>query len=457
MKKNLILLGSLCLAVLWGCKKEVTNEKTANSTSSQNAAAGSLQGEYVKGELLIKFKKGISKDARSVVLSRINGSVTRQILTKAMERFGDNEGIYKIKIPIAVEDAIAKLKGLSEIVYAEPNYIYQHAAVSNDPYFTNGSLWGMYGDLSSPANQYGSQAAEAWAKGHTGSASVVVGLIDEGSMYNHEDLAANFWTNPYDPVDGVDNDGNGFIDDIHGWDFYSGDNSTFDGTTDDHGTHTAGTLGAKGGNAKGVAGVSWNLTIINAKFLGPFGGSTEDAIESVDYFTDLKARHGLKIVATSNSWGGGGFSQGLKDAIDRAGQANILFCAAAGNYTSNNDVSPFYPATYTSPAIISVASITNTGAISWFSNYGATSVDIGAPGSGIWSTLPGAGGTSTYGAYDGTSMATPHVAGAIAIAASQRPAWTAAQLKLAILRTAKPTPSLNGKCVTGGRLDMSRF
>jgi subtilisin family serine protease len=374
-----------------------------------------------------------------------------------MERFGDNEGIYKIKIPIAVADAINKLKGASEIVYAEPNYIYHHAATSNDPYFTNGSLWGMYGDLSSPQNQYGSQASEAWAKGHTGSASTVVGLIDEGSMFAHEDLSANFWTNPYDPVDGVDNDGNGFIDDVHGWDFYDNDNTTFDGTGDDHGTHTAGTIGAVGGNGKGVAGVNWKVTMINTKFLGPFGGSTDDAIECVDYLTDLKVRHGLKIVATNNSWGGGGFSQGLKDAIDRAGQANILFCAAAGNYTSNDDVSPFYPASYTSPAIISVAAINSAGGLAYFSNYGAKSVDIAAPGQAIYSTLPGANNSSIYGSYDGTSMATPHVTGAIALAASLRPNLTAAQLKTIILRTAKPTPSLSGKCVTGGRLDMSRF
>ena len=457
MKKNLILLGTLCLVVLWGCKKEAINEKTINSTSSQNAATGSLQGEYNKGELLIKFKKGLSEDARTFVLSRINGSVTKRILTKTMERFGDNEGIYKIKIPIAVEEALNKLKGASEIVYAEPNYIYHHAATSNDPYFTNGSLWGMYGDLSTPKNQYGSQAAEAWAKGHTGSSSIVVGLIDEGSMFAHEDLAANFWTNPYDPVDGVDNDGNGFIDDVHGWDFYENNNSTFDGTGDDHGTHTAGTIGAAGGNGKGVVGVNWKVTIINTKFLGPFGGSTDDAIECVDYFTDLKIRHGLKIVTTSNSWGGGGFSQGLKDAIDRAGQANILFCAAAGNYSSNDDVSPFYPASYTSPSIISVAAINSSGGLAWFSNYGAASVDIAAPGQGVWSTLPGANNSSIYGSYDGTSMATPHVAGAIALAASLRPGLTAAQLKTIILRTAKPTPSLSGKCVTGGRLDMSRF
>jgi hypothetical protein len=457
MKKNLILLGTLCLLVLWGCKKEAINEKVDTSATSQNAAAGSLQGEYKKGELLIKFKKGISADARSSVLSRIKGSVAKQILTKAMQHFGDNDGVYKIKIPISVEDAINKLKGLSEIVYAEPNYLYYHAAMSNDPYFTNGSLWGMYGDLSSPANQYGSQASEAWAKGHTGSSSVYVGLIDEGAMYAHEDLAANFWTNPYDPVDGVDNDGNGYIDDVHGWDFFNDDNTTFDGIGDDHGTHTAGTIGAAGGNGKGVAGVNWKVTIINAKFLGPFNGSTEDAILSVDYLTDLKIRHNLKLVTTSNSWGGGGFSQGLKDAIERGGKADILFCAAAGNNSRNNDVSAYYPATYTSPNIISVASITNAGLLSWFSDYGATTVDIAAPGSGVYSTLPGSGGTSTYGSYDGTSMATPHVAGAIALAASIRTGLTARQLKAIIMRTAEPTPSLNGKCVTGGRLNMSRF
>lgn len=357
--------------------------------------------------------------------------------------------------------AIALLRSHPNVEYAEPNYIYNHTATSNDPYYTNGSLWGMYGDATSPANQYGSQAGEAWALNHTGSASVLVAVIDEGIQWSHEDLAANMWVNPFDPVDGIDNDGNGYKDDTRGWDFDGNNNSTYDGTQDDHGTHVAGTIGAIGGNGKGVAGVNWNVKIITVKFLGRRGGTTANAIKSVDYVTDLKTRHGLNIVATNNSWGGGGYSQGLYDAIQRANNANILFIAAAGNGGSdgvgdNNDNTPHYPSSYTNTNIIAVASITSTGARSSFSNYGATSVDLGAPGSGIYSTLPSSA-NNKYGSYSGTSMATPHVTGGAALYAAYHSGSTASQIKNAILSSAVPTASLSGRCVTGGRLNVSGF
>ncbi len=457
MKKVSVKLAILSMALLAGCQKDISNKQT-NATTSDDAVQQQVQtAAMVPNELLVKFKAGISDNNRAAIMSLIQANVSERLLTAAMQRAGDREGIFLLRIPGNVMQAISQLKGIENVVYAEPNFIYQHNAVSNDVHYTNGHLWGMYGDASSPANNYGSQAAEAWAANHTGSTSVVVGVIDEGAMFAHEDLAANFWTNPFDPVDGVDNDGNGYKDDVHGWDFVQNNNTTFDGTQDDHGTHVSGTIGAKGGNSVGVAGINWSVTILNAKFLGSSGGTTANAIKCVDYVTDLKTRHGMNIVATNNSWGGGGFSQGLKDAIDRAGTANILFVAAAGNNSRNTDNSPNYPSCYTSSNIISVASITKTGGKSSFSNWGATTVDIGAPGSGIWSTLPASGGGSKYGSYDGTSMATPHVTGAAALYASTHPGSTAAQIKAAILNSAVATPSLAGKCVTGGRLNVSGF
>ncbi len=284
---------------------------------------------------------------------------------------------------------------------------------------------------------------------------------------SHTDLGANIWTNTFDPVDGIDNDGNGYVDDVRGWDFANNDNTTYDGSSDDHGTHVAGTIGAVGGNAVGVAGVNWNVTMIPVKFLGKNGGTTANAIKAINYLTDLKTRHGLNIVASNNSWGGGGFSQGLLDAINAGGNAGILFVAAAGNGGSdgvgdNNDTTPNYPSNYVCASangdcVIAVAAINSTGAKASFSNYGATTVDLGAPGQAIYSTLPSKSNTSTYGSYSGTSMATPHVTGAVALYASTHGTATAADIKAAILAAATPTASMAGRTVTGGRLNVSAF
>ncbi len=453
-------------ALLVGAVAACQSNNDMISPSDDSALTGARGGrsenaEVVPNEMIIKFKKGVSASRRAEILASVNGKVQEKILTKMMEKDGDQEGIDVVNMPLVALEALARVKDLDEIEYAEPNYIYQHNATSNDTYYTNGSLWGTYGSSTSPANQFGSGAATAWANNKLGSNSVYIGIIDEGYMYTHPDLAANVGVNPGEVANnGVDDDRNGLIDDVYGWDFAGNDKQVFDGVDDDHGTHCAGTIGAKGGNGTGVAGVVWNVKMLNAKFLGSTGGTTAAAIKAVDYFTDLKVRHGLNIVATSNSWGGGGYSQALKDAIDRANSAGILFVAAAGNSGTNNDVTANYPSGYTSSNVIAVASITSTGTLSSFSQYGATTVDIGAPGSGIWSTVPRRSGgrvTASYASYNGTSMATPHVSGAVALYASLNPGATAAQIKAAILNSATPTPSLVGKCVTGARLNVTNF
>jgi serine protease len=412
------------------------------------------------GELLVKYRDGSTAVQQSAVRQ---GLGAQKIDTVRGGNAGRGE-LSLLRLP-AGKDIAAAVRALSAnpmVEFVEPNWTYQHNAVSNDTYYTNGSLWGMYGDASSPANQYGSQAAEAWAGGHTDCSNVYVGIIDEGIYYSHEDLTNVVWTNPYDPADGVDNDGNGYVDDIRGWDFDGGSNNiNSGGATDDHGTHVSGTIAGVGGNGKGVAGACWSgVKLISAKFLGRRGGTTANAIKAVDYITDLKTRHGLNIVATNNSWGGGGFSQGLQDAIGRADTAGILFVAAAGNSATDNDATPSYPSNYPNANVIAVASITSTGALSSFSQWGATTVDIGAPGSGIYSTVPVASKGSVisgYASYSGTSMATPHVTGAAALYKSSHPGATAVDVKAAILGSAVPTPSLSGKVVTGGRLNASGF
>ena len=363
----------------------------------------------------------------------------------------------------SVSAAIAKFKSSPGVRYAEPDYLLTKQVTSDDPYYTGGSLWGMYGDGTSPTNPFGSAAGEAWAAGYTGSRSVAIGVIDEGIQFAHPDLAANIWTNPLEIAgNGVDDDANGFIDDIHGWDFINNNATVYDGNStegsDTHGTHVSGTIGGLGGNGSGVAGVNWAVTIVSAKFLGPSGGSTSDAVRALDYLRALKVSQGLRIVATSNSWGGGGFSTALNDAINRAGDQGMLFVAAAGNSSSNNDVVSSYPSnnectnggTRGYDCVIAVGSITSSGALSSFSSYGATTVDIAAPGSGINSTYP----VDSYASLSGTSMATPHVSGAIALCASINPSLTAAQLRSALVNSARSTPSLAGFVVNGGRLDI---
>jgi len=468
-----LIAAALCAAATFPTLIPGGQMAHAAATIGQNEKA-----RFVPDELLVKFKDGSSESDKLDARSRAGG-ILRKVVRSESARAENKGGIELLSLlsGYTVAEAIALLESHPAVEYAEPNWIYTHQATSNDPYYTNGSLWGMYGDQTSPANQYGSQAGEAWAGGNTGSADVYIGVIDEGIDINHPDLAANIWTNPFDPIDGLDNDGNGYVDDVNGYDFAGNNNSVYDGVPtnndiDAHGTHVSGTIGGVGGNGIGVAGVNWTVKIISGKFLGTSGGTTADAIEAVNYFTDLKNRHGLNIVATNNSWGGGGFSQSLLDAITRGAKAGILFCAAAGNGNAlgqglNNDSTANYPSNYNTTqgtatesaasydAVIAVASLTSSGARSSFSNYGRTTVDLGAPGSGVWSTTP----NNSYSSFNGTSMATPHVTGAAALYKSINATADALSIKNAILDSARntPTASLNNITVTNGRLNVSLF
>jgi hypothetical protein len=301
MKKNYLLTGIALLHLLVSCSKEDADLKMAGPEEQYAVRIAPSVPEFVAGQVLLRFTESADAEARSALLTSCKARVIEQILTPAMRFAGETRPIYLIEVPEGTEQFIARSKGMKEIAYAEPNYLYQHSATSNDSYYTNGTLWGMYGSSTSPANTWGSGAGAAWAAGKTGNNTVYVGIIDEGYMYTHEDLSANAGVNPFETAgDGIDNDANGLVDDVYGWDFANNDKTIFDGTSDDHGTHVAGTIGGVGGNGKGVAGMVWNVKILNGKFLCTTGGTTANAVKAVDYFTTLKNK-GLNIVATNNS------------------------------------------------------------------------------------------------------------------------------------------------------------
>lgn len=278
-------------------------------------------------------------------------------------------------------------------------------------------------------------------------------------MTTHGDLRANVWINPGEGtrIDRRDNDRNGYADDIHGWDFAANNASVYDGPADDHGTHVAGTVAAVANNGAGVFGVCPTAKLITAKFLGANGGTTANAVKAINYLTKLKLAKKINLVATNNSWGGGGYSQALYDAIRAAGNANILFIAAAGNSGLDIDKTPSYPASYKLPNVISVGAIDKTGRRASFSNFGVNNVHIAAPGVSIVSTVPTKTGAAGFAYMSGTSMAAPHVAGAAALYASLNPCATAAQIRAALLRLAVRDPQLTGAVQLNRRLNVAKI
>jgi len=358
------------------------------------------------------------------------------------------EGFFSIMAPGAGTDDVVGWAGRTRGVAAiEPDFAIAPTNLPSDPSF--GSLWGLR-NIGKSGGVAGAdiRAETAWNI-TTGSRDVVVAVIDTGVDYRHSDLASNIWTNPREIAgDGLDNDRNGFIDDVRGYDFANGDADPMD--DNGHGTHVAGTIGAVGNNGIGVTGVAWQVSIMPLKFLTRAGsGSTSNALAAINYATRMRRDFGVNIVATNNSWGGGGFSAILRDAIDAGGRAGILFVAAAGNSGANIDITPQYPAAYPGTSIISVAATARDNSLAGFSNHGVVNVDVAAPGAAIYSTIPG----NAYATYSGTSMATPHVAGTVALLAAAYPSAGAAQIRSAILAGVTPVVGLAGRVASGGLLN----
>ncbi len=352
----------------------------------------------------------------------------------------------------AIWDAVVEWSGRPGVSYAQPDFRGQILATfPNDPDFSN--LWGMHNTGQTGGTVDADiDAPEAWDV-FTGTNSVVIAGIDTGIDYTHQDLVDNMWTNAGEiPDNFVDDDGNGVVDDVYG--FNAVDNSGDPMDDHGHGTHTAGTFGGVGNNSIGVAGVVWDVEIMALKWIASDGsGFTSDAVECIDYMTDMKVNHGVNIVASNNSWRVSSYDQALYDAIAASNAAGIVFVAAAGNDYSDNDTTPVYPASFDLPGIIAVAATDHNDLKADFSNWGATTVDLGAPGASIYSTLPG----NSYGNYSGTSMASPHVAGAAAFIKGLDPSLTVAEVKEIILSNVDLIPALTGITVTGGRLNLAKI
>ena len=405
-----------------------------------------LDREHVPDQLVVRFATTASAAARTTSLKALGAKVL----------FTFKSGAQQLQLPTKGDDrrllVLAKaLAATKSVLSVEANTIlHADATIPNDPDFPK--LYGLHNDGSTGGVSGASiHAAEAWDV-TTGSKNVVVGVIDTGVDYTHPDLKDNMWTNPGETgldaaghdkaTNGIDDDGNGYIDDWHGWDFANNDNDPMD--DNNHGSHVSGTIGGHGNDGVGIVGVNWNVSIVGIKFLtGAGSGSLVDAVKAIEYAT------ALGVTLTSNSWGGGGYSDTMEAAIQAANAKGILFVAAAGNDGLNNDVEPHYPSSYPEDNIIAVAATDNKDAMADFSCFGKKTVDVAAPGVGIWSSIPG----GKYDTISGTSMAAPHVSGLAALIKARYPAASAAQIKARILNTADPVLAMAGKSVTGGRVN----
>ena len=382
--------------------------------------------ETVPGQFIVKYSPDASIAMQSSLLAQENVKIIDTfplIGAQVVQIEGED--------PTLSRNLVA---GLSGVDYVEPVYVVHAVATPNDPSYSQ--QWG-FDKIKAP---------KAWDT-RTDSGGVVVAVIDTGIDYKHPDLAANVWVNPNEiPGNGIDDDHNGIVDDVHGANF-SAAAATGDPMDDNrHGTHVSGTIGAVTNNNLGVAGVNWTTKIMGVKFLSASGsGTTVGAIRAIEYAIQMKAN------IMNNSWGGGGPSQALEDAIKKADAAGILFAAAAGNSGNDNDVNKFYPAGYEVANIISVMATDQNDNKAGFSNFGLKSVDLGAPGVGILSTIPG----GNYASFNGTSMATPHVSGAAALVLAENPSFTVADLKKRLMDTVDVIPALSGLSVTGGRLNLA--
>ena len=401
--------------------------------------ADEQQADVVPGELVVSFTETATEHHEERAIARTGGEVE--------QRIESIDGVVISIDPDRTEKTIKKLSHERFVQHVEPNYVVRAARLPNDRKFAE--QWGLR-NLGHYGGKVGADVGAATAWDSTIGSSAPVAVIDTGVAFKHQDLADNAWANPSDPPNGADDDGNGFTDDVHGADFLNGDSEPDD--DGGHGTHVAGIIGAQGNNSVGIAGVNWETQVMGLKFLDGNGeGNTGDAASAIDYAVD----HGARVI--NASWGGPAFSHALYSAIRRANQRGVLVVAAAGNDGINADSSPDYPAAFDLPNVISVAGTDRADRLLDFSNYGAKSVDLAAPGDDVYSTVPSVSDKSGYAAFSGTSMAAPFVAGAVALYLSQFPGATVDQVRAALLGTVDRLPTLAGRTVSGGRVNLARM
>ena len=420
----------------------------------------------VPGVLLVKFKEEIQMGGADggeqvkALAEGVNGEV--ESVSKSRNTFA-----FRFGNEITGEAFENKLRNISSsdlVEWVEPDYYYYKGDTTpDDQYFDH--LWYL--------NKI--KAPSAWDV-RKESRDVVVAVIDSGVQLDHEDIEKQIWVNTGElPGDGQDNDNNGLVDDVNGWDFYNGDNNpTADKVPVDkapplciphdsemryeaHGTHVAGTIGASGNNSKGITGVCWDVKVMPLKFLGGVCGSgaSSSAVKAIDY----AVKNGAMII--NCSWGGGPFSNSLRDALLGARNAGVLVVAAAGNSSGNNDINPHYPSSYDLDNIIAVAASNKDDQRASFSCFGKNSVDLAAPGSQILSSVPkiksDGSAVSSYSFFNGTSMATPVVSGSCALLMAECPDLSAAEVRSWLLMSVDSVQALNGVVATGGRLNLESF
>ena len=459
---RIVLVSAVCLALLIVASVSFSNQVWCAASATQTTQTTSprkrqRQQMFVPGEVLVRYRT--ESMAKSKGASMRIAAHDGRLFSLNLKRTPGSDLLPGLRLaqvaPEETLDAVTALRQQPDVLDAEPNYILKADVTPNDPRSNEQYALDLIG------------AKQAWdtRTGSTGAGRVVIGVIDQGIDFNHPDLAANIWINPGEIAgNSVDDDGNGFVDDVRGFNFVNNNGATFSGSaTEDHASHVAGIAGAVGNNGVGVAGVNWSVGLMSLRFLDEDGfGDTLDAIDAIQYARTMRnlwdttgGTKGANIRVLNASFGGALFSQQFLDAINQANTAGLLFVAAAGNVDNgtiepNNDLVPHFPSNFDAPNIISVAASNAGDALTSFSHFGATTVDIAAPGNAILSTTP----NNTYSFFSGTSMAAPQVSGAAALLWAQNPNLTVQQVKNLLMADGNVITGFADKILSQRRLNV---